>query len=129
MWLGTRVNIWKTLTYLNRLKWLFCSRLQAGLPMTSACFEEQREYFLQALIQIEKIMFYFDFNRVSRKGFIARTSFFTAYLSLTCSLRANVSLQALAVSASKMWFHSLVVQVVYFACITHCSVALVAFSC
>lgn len=69
-WWGASVSIWKTPTYLNGPKCVFCSSCQASLPVTSACLEEERESFLQGLAQIEKIMLGFDFSRLSREGLL-----------------------------------------------------------
>ena len=137
MWLGTRLNIWKTHTYLNKLKWVFCSRHQAGLPVTSACFEEGRESFLQALIQIVKVMFCFDFNSLKKRVY-CRIFFlhclFEFYMFFKGQRQSHLQAvyqiaQVLTISpASKTWFHSLAVQIMYSACITHCFVVLVVFS-
>lgn len=99
MWWGTKENIWKTPTYLNRLKWVFCSSCQADLPLTSACLEEKRKSFLRGLIQIgkkekNKTMLCFDFRSLSSEGFIAQSAFFGACLNSPCSWRANSHLEA-----------------------------------
>lgn len=137
---GTRVNIWKTPTYLNESKCVFCPSCQAGLPVTLATWKRGRDHFYNYLFSLKKIMLGFDFSSLSSEGFIAWSPFFAACLNSACFSRASFSLiffkqssrrpRSSAISfSSKMWFYSLMAQVIYLALITHHFVVLVVFFC
>lgn len=52
---GTRVNIWKTPTYLNGSKCVFCPSCQAGLPETLTTWKRGGDHFYNYLFSLKKL--------------------------------------------------------------------------
>lgn len=135
---GTRVNIWKTPTYLNGSKCVFCPSCQAGLPVTLATWKRGGNHFYNYLFSLKKLclalILVVSQVKVLLPGLLSSLPVWILHVlpeptlvSSSSSSSADGPGPQQSLFSSKMWFYSLTAQIIYLAFITHRFVVLVVF--